>query len=87
MFSAPGLLARVERSGGRVRWRPKISCCPWSWVSDGVPINVVSQLMGHEQISTTLNRYTHEARDYADRRVRAVFAGLAADDLLTSQGS
>ena len=23
MFSAPGLLARVERSGGRVRWRPK----------------------------------------------------------------
>jgi integrase len=28
-------------------------------VSDGVPINVVSRLMGHEQISTTLNRYTH----------------------------
>ena len=60
---------------------------PLELVSDGVPINVVSRLMGHEQISTTLNRYTHEARDYADRRVRAVFAGLAADDLLTSQGS
>ena len=30
MFSAPGLLARVERSGGRVRWRPKRSCCPWT---------------------------------------------------------
>jgi len=40
--------------------------------------------MGHEQISTTLNRYTHDARDYADVRVRSVFAGLAADDLLTS---
>jgi integrase len=53
-------------------------------VSDGVPINVVSRLMGHEQISTTLNRYTHDARDHADLRVRAVFAGLAADDLLTS---
>jgi integrase len=52
-----------------------------------VPINVVSRLMGHEQISTTLNRYTHDARDYADLRVRAVFAGLAADDLLTSEGS
>ena len=37
-----------------------------------------------EQISTTLNRYTHDARDYADLRVRAVFAGLAADDLLAS---
>src|SRR5215207_7792613 len=53
-------------------------------VSDGVPINVVSRLMGYEQISTTLNRYTHDARDYADLRVRAAFAGLAADDLLTS---
>jgi integrase len=41
-------------------------------------------LMGHEQISTTLNRYSHDARDYADLRVRGVFAGLAADDLLTS---
>lgn len=55
-----------------------------SWlVSDGVPINVVSRLMGHEQISATLDRYTHDARDYADLRVRQVFSGLAADDLLT----
>lgn len=30
MFSAPGVLARVERSGGRVRGRPKRSCCPWT---------------------------------------------------------
>ena len=47
----------------------------------------VSRLMGHEQISTTLNRYTHDARDYANRRVRAVFDGLAADDLLTMDES
>ena len=53
-------------------------------VSDGVPVNVVSRLMGHEQISTTLDRYTHDARDYADLRVRQVFTGLTADDLLTS---
>ena len=31
-------------------------------VSDGVPINVVSRLMGHEQISTTLDRYTRRSR-------------------------
>jgi hypothetical protein len=43
--------------------------------------------MGHEQISTTLNRYTHDARDYAGLRVRAVVSGLAADDLLTLEGS
>jgi len=56
-------------------------------VSDGVPINVVARLMGHEQITTTLNRYTHDARDYEDQQVRAVFKRLAADDLLTSEGS
>lgn len=26
------------------------------FVSDGVPVNVVSRLLGHEQISTTLDR-------------------------------
>ena len=41
MFSAPGLLARVERSGGRVRWRPKRSCCPWT------PAFVVDALRTH----------------------------------------
>ena len=86
----PVLVAGVGASGGALRAagrmalsRPRHSYRTWL-VSDGVPINVVSRLMGHEQISTTLNRYTHDARDYADLRVRAVFAGLAADDLLTS---
>lgn len=79
----------VARSGlsPRLRFHDlRHSYATWL-VSDGVPINVVSRLMGHEQISTTLNRYTHDARDYADLRVRAVFAGLVADDLLTSDGS
>src|SRR5215207_9401792 len=44
--------------------------------SDGVPANVVSRLLGHEQITTTLNRCTHDARDYADLRVRQVFDAL-----------
>jgi len=34
-------------------------------------------------MTTTLNRYTHDARDYEDARVRDVFSRLAADDLLT----
>ncbi len=55
-------------------------------ISDGVPVNVVRRLMGHEQMTTTLNRYTHDARDYEDVRVRDVFSGLAADDLLTFEG-
>jgi integrase len=39
-------------------------------VSSGVPVNDVQQVMGHEQASTTLNRYTHGPRD-RDSRVRA----------------
>lgn len=47
-------------------------------VSAGVPINDVSAVMGHEQTSTTLDRYTHPSQD-RDQRVRTVFA----DFLLT----
>lgn len=48
-------------------------------VSDGVPVNDVQRVMGHEHASTTLDRYTHASRDHDDR-VRGVFA----DFLLTS---
>ncbi|MGL5864515.1 MAG: tyrosine-type recombinase/integrase [Dermatophilaceae bacterium] len=41
-------------------------------VSDGVPVNVVQRLMGHESAVTTLNRYVHAPRDYDDR-VRRLF--------------
>jgi hypothetical protein len=37
------------------------------------PINDVSAVMGHEQTSTTLDRYTHPSQD-RDQRVRTVFA-------------
>ncbi|WDZ86366.1 tyrosine-type recombinase/integrase [Micromonospora cathayae] len=46
-------------------------------VTDGVPINLVQRVMGHEQASTTLNRYTHTPDDYA-ARVLAAFDGPAA---------
>lgn len=46
-------------------------------VTDGVPINIVQRVMGHEQASTTLNRYTHTPDDYA-ARVLATFDGSAA---------
>ena len=46
-------------------------------MSDGVPVNVVQKVMGHEQASTTLNRYTHTPDDYAAHVVDA-FAGPAA---------
>ncbi|WP_328384091.1 tyrosine-type recombinase/integrase [Micromonospora zamorensis] len=51
-------------------------------VTDGVPINVVQRVVGHEKASTTLDRYTHTPEDYADR-VRLTFA----DDSLTFRPS
>src|SRR3954470_6034576 len=55
-----------------------------SWlVSDNVPVNIVQRLMGHENASTTLNRYVHAPRDYDDR-VRGSWT-MPADYLLTRQ--
>jgi integrase len=51
-------------------------------VSDGLPVNVVQRVMGHQQASTTLNRYTHTPSDYQDR-VRGVL-DASTDFLLTS---
>ncbi|MFJ5540721.1 hypothetical protein [Micromonospora chalcea] len=42
-----------------------------------MPINLVQRVMGHEQASTTLNRYTHTPDDYAARVLEA-FNGSAA---------
>jgi len=46
-----------------------------------VPINEVQRLLGHEQASTTLDRYTH-ATSGPGAKVRAIF-DVPADFLLT----
>lgn len=45
-------------------------------VSAGVPVDDVADVLGHEQTSTTLDRYTHPSRDRA-ARVRSVFADFS----------
>ena len=50
---------------------------PVTSILDGVPVNIVQRVMGHEQASTTLNRYTHTPDGY-DQRVLAAF-GTPAD--------
>jgi len=47
-------------------------------VLDGLPVNVVQRIMGHQKATTTLNLYTHAPTDY-DRRVRDTF-GPAAEE-------
>jgi integrase len=52
--------------------------CYATWlISEGVPVNVVQAVMGHEQASTTLNRYTHVPAD-THARVRAALNAAAA---------
>lgn len=52
-------------------------------VSDGVPINDVAKVMGHEQTSTTLDRYTHSTNE-RDRRVLASFAAFSLPSISTN---
>ncbi len=48
-------------------------------VDDGVPVNVVQRVMGHERSATTLDLYTRRS-DGEDRILRALGASKAADD-------
>lgn len=67
---------RVARAAaGGVRFHDlRHSYATWL-VSDGVPVNIVQRLMGHEKASTTLDRYTHVSRGW-DTRVRESFANF-----------
>jgi hypothetical protein len=49
-------------------------------LSEGLPVNVVQRLMGHEAASTTLNLYTHAPGGFDDR-VRGVVEAPADDPL------
>ncbi|MFU8873420.1 tyrosine-type recombinase/integrase [Micromonospora sp. SL4-19] len=74
----------AAKAAGGLRFHDLRHCYATWLVSGGVPINVVQAVMGHEQASTTLNRYTHTPADFYGP-VRKVF-GSSADDLLTLNG-
>lgn len=61
----------VENAAGGLRFHDlRHSYATWL-VSDGVPVNLVQKVMGHEQASTTLNRYTHTPDDFGARVLAA----------------
>jgi site-specific recombinase XerD len=72
-------LPALARSG--LVERPKfhdLRHCYATWlISEGVPVNVVQAVMGYEQASTTLNRYSHLPAD-THARVRAALNVSAA---------
>jgi integrase len=71
----------VKHAHGGLRFHDlRHSYATWL-VSAGVPINDVSAVMGHEQTSTTLDRYTHPSQD-RDQRVRSVFADFLLTPML-----
>jgi site-specific recombinase XerD len=68
-------LAR-EAAGGLVFHSLRHSYATWL-VDDGVPVNMVQQVMGHERSSTTLDLYTRRTEGHG-RILRAL--GDADDD-------
>lgn len=62
----------ARRAPGGLRFHDlRHSYATWL-ISDGVPVNVVQRVMGHEQASTTLNLYVHPSDDHEDD-VRGIF--------------
>ena len=68
---ARGRVSRLAQGGPRFH-DLRHSYATWL-VTDGVPLNSIARVMGHEQISTTLDRYTHAVHGGSDR-VRDSFA-------------
>jgi integrase len=69
----------VTHAAGGLRFHDlRHSYATWL-VSRGLAVNDVKEVMGHENASTTLNRYTHGSKG-REKRVLDAFA----DDLLTS---
>jgi hypothetical protein len=79
-FERQAIAAVASEGAGGMRFHDLRHAYATWLVTNGVPVNVVQRVMGHEQASTTLNRYTHTPVDYADR-VLAAFAGFAAFSL------
>lgn len=62
----------ARRASGALRFHDlRHSYATWL-VSDGVPVNDVQRVMGHEQATTTLNLYTHGSGESASR-IRGTF--------------
>jgi integrase len=65
----------AEKSAGGLRFHDLRHTYATWLVSDGVPVNIVQKVMGHESASTTLNLYTHAPHDY-EGRIKGVFDDL-----------
>ncbi|MBQ0891931.1 tyrosine-type recombinase/integrase [Micromonospora sp. U56] len=72
----------ATKAAGGLRFHDLRHCYATWLVSGGVPVNIVQAVMGHEQASTTLNRYTHTPADFLES-VRGVFNSSADDPLTT----
>jgi len=76
----PGL----EAATGGLRFHDlRHSFATWL-VTEGVPVNAVRKVMGHEQTTTTLDLYTHTPDDYQER-VLAALDGPAAFSLRSTE--
>jgi integrase len=60
----------AQYSGSSLRFHDlRHSYATWL-ISSGLPVNEVARVLGHEQVTTTLNRYTHSLPDTDARNER-----------------
>jgi hypothetical protein len=73
---APSTRSPMPPAAGGRRFHDLRHCYATWLVSGKVPVNVVQAVMGHEQASTTLNRYTHPRPPSTGRCERSSAAPL-----------
>jgi integrase len=65
-------LRAINNAAGGLRFHDlRHSYATWL-VSEGLPVNIVQRVMGHESASTTLNLYAHAPTQF-EGRIRGVF--------------
>ncbi|GAA4588680.1 tyrosine-type recombinase/integrase [Planotetraspora phitsanulokensis] len=84
LTEAEAIACVATNAGEALRFHDLRHCYATWLISDRVPVNDVARLVGHEQISTTLNLYTH-GTDERYGRARAAFADFSLTSITTEQ--
>ncbi|GAB3280233.1 hypothetical protein GCM10027563_08920 [Parasphingorhabdus pacifica] len=92
---AKAVQAVAKQAAGGLKFHDlRHSCATWL-VDDGMPVNMVQRVLGHERSSTTLDLYTRrrdggdrilEARFEAMTTIRAEFLRRTRDDRMLGPG-
>lgn len=80
-------VATIARTAaGGLRFHGLRHCYATWLVSEGIPVNVVQRLMGHERSTTTLDLYTHAPAEYFEQ-VRSALSAASSLPITSGPGT